>query len=77
MTSKTEQQNDLAFLYIQWFVTYADHPDRDLHFNNAKLCIREDIQAGLLPEKSKALKELRIWFKEFEERLKRNEKTSN
>lgn len=71
--TKTKQQDDLAFLYITWFCTYADHPDRDLHFNNAKLCIREDIQAGLLPDKCKALVELRRWFKEFEVRLKQKE----
>ena len=71
--TKTQQQEDLAFLFTQWFCIYANHPDRDHHFSNIKLVIKDDIKSGLLPEKSKALKDLREWYSGFELKLKNNE----
>lgn len=71
MKQDSNQEYQLLKLYQQWFSAWANHPDRDYHFNNIKTCIKEDIAQGNLTKNGKAHKQLQEFYLNMIQNIKK------
>lgn len=54
-----------GFIYKQWFDAYRDHPSRELHFKNIIMCLKEDIEQGLVAKDGEVHKALQAYYLEL------------
>ncbi len=51
-----------GFVYKQWFDAYKDVPDRDVHFKNIILCLKEDIERDIIVKDSDVHRALQGYY---------------